>query len=40
VLDFLGMTEEAQELAMEEAMTLRMAQGLAEFGPGSAFIGR
>lgn len=40
VLDFLGLTEEAQEHAMEEAMTLRMAQTLAEFGPGFAFIGR
>jgi predicted nuclease of restriction endonuclease-like (RecB) superfamily len=40
VLDFLGLTEEAQELAMEEAMTLRMAQTLAEFGPGFAFVGR
>lgn len=40
VLDFLGLAEEAQGLAMEEAMTLRMAQTLAEFGPGFAFIGR
>ena len=40
VLDFLGLTEEAQEQAMEEAMTLRMAQTLAEFGPGFAFVGR
>ena len=40
VLDFLGLTEEAQEHAMEEAMTLRMAQTLAEFGPGFAFVGR
>lgn len=40
VLDFLGLTEESQEQAMEEAMTLRMAQTLAEFGPGFAFVGR
>lgn len=40
VLDFLGLTEEAQEHAMEEAMTLRLAQTLAEFGPGFAFVGR
>lgn len=40
VLDFLGLTEEAQEQAMEEAMTLRMAQTLAEFGSGFAFVGR
>lgn len=40
VFDFLGLTEEVQEHAMEEAMTLRMAQTLAEFGPGFAFIGR
>jgi predicted nuclease of restriction endonuclease-like (RecB) superfamily len=39
VLDFLGLTEEAQEHAIEEAMTLRMAQTLADFGPGFAFIG-
>lgn len=40
IFDFLGLTEEAQEHAMEEAMTLRMAQTLAEFGPGFAFVGR
>ncbi|MET3948750.1 putative nuclease of restriction endonuclease-like (RecB) superfamily [Arthrobacter sp. UYCu512] len=40
VLDFLGLTEDAQEHAIEEAMTLRMAQTLAEFGPGFAFVGR
>ncbi|MEG9250199.1 PDDEXK nuclease domain-containing protein [Arthrobacter sp. Soc17.1.1.1] len=40
VLDFLGLTEEAQEHAIEEAMTLRMAQTLTEFGPGFAFVGR
>lgn len=40
ILDFLGLTEEAQEHAMEEAMTLRLAQTLAEFGPGFAFVGR
>uniref|UniRef100_UPI00389AE2FB PDDEXK nuclease domain-containing protein n=1 Tax=Pigmentiphaga litoralis TaxID=516702 RepID=UPI00389AE2FB len=40
VLDFLGLTEEADELALEEAMTLRMSQTLAEFGPGFAFVGR
>jgi predicted nuclease of restriction endonuclease-like (RecB) superfamily len=40
VLDFLGLTEEADERAMEEAMTLRMSQTLAEFGPGFAFVGR
>ncbi|MEA5455468.1 PDDEXK nuclease domain-containing protein [Sinomonas sp. JGH33] len=40
VLDFLGLTEEAEELAIEEAMTLRMSQTLAEFGPGFAFVAR
>lgn len=40
VLDFLGLTEDAQEHAMEEAMTLRLAQTLAEFGQGFAFVGR
>jgi predicted nuclease of restriction endonuclease-like (RecB) superfamily len=40
VLDFLGLTEEAEELAIEEAMTLRMSQTLAEFGRGFAFYGR
>ncbi len=40
VLDFLGLTEDAQEHAMEEAMTLRLAQALAEFGEGFAFVGR
>lgn len=40
VLDFLGLTEEADERAMEEAMTLRMTQTLAEFGPGFGFVGR
>ncbi|WP_343320531.1 PDDEXK nuclease domain-containing protein (plasmid) [Arthrobacter sp. TMP15] len=40
IFDFLGLSEEAQEHAMEEAMTLRMAQTLAEFGSGFAFVGR
>lgn len=40
VLDFLGLTEEAEELAIEQAMTLRMSQTLAEFGKGFAFYGR
>lgn len=40
VLDFLGLTKEVEELAMEEAMTLRMSQTLAEFGRGFAFYGR
>ena len=40
VLDFLGHTEEVHEHAMEEAMTLRLAQTLAEFGPRFAFVGR
>jgi predicted nuclease of restriction endonuclease-like (RecB) superfamily len=40
VLDFLGLTEDAQEHALEEAMTLRLSQTLAEFGPGFAFVGR
>ena len=40
VLDFLGLGEESDEKAMEEAMTLRMTQTLAEFGPGFAFVGR
>lgn len=40
VLDFLGLGEEADERALEEAMTLRMSQTLAEFGEGFAFYGR
>lgn len=40
VFDFLGLTEEAQEHAIEEAMTLRLSQTLAEFGVGFAFVGR
>ncbi|MDQ0867465.1 hypothetical protein [Arthrobacter globiformis] len=32
VLDFLGLTQEAEELAIEEAITLGMSQTLAEFG--------
>lgn len=40
VLDFLGIGEEAEERALEEAMTLRMSQTLAEFGEGFAFYGR
>jgi predicted nuclease of restriction endonuclease-like (RecB) superfamily len=40
VLDFLGLTEDAQEHAMEEAMTLRLSLTLAEFGAGFAFVGR
>lgn len=40
VLDFLGLTAEAEEIAIEEAMTQRMSQTLAEFGPGFAFYGR
>jgi predicted nuclease of restriction endonuclease-like (RecB) superfamily len=40
VLDFLGLTEEAEEFAIEQAMTLRMSQTLAEFGKGFAFYGR
>ena len=40
VLDFLGLTSEADEAAIEEAMTLRMAQTLREFGTGMAFAGR
>lgn len=40
VLDFLGLTEEADEYALEQAMTQRMTQTLAEFGPGFAFVGR
>jgi predicted nuclease of restriction endonuclease-like (RecB) superfamily len=40
VLDFLGLTSEADEAAIEEAMTLRMAQTLMEFGTGLAFVGR
>nr|WP_159735988.1 PDDEXK nuclease domain-containing protein [Arthrobacter sp. 9V] len=40
VLDFLGLTSEAEELAIEEAMTQRMTQTLAEFGRGFAFYGR
>ncbi|KAA0969109.1 DUF1016 domain-containing protein [Paeniglutamicibacter gangotriensis] len=40
VLDFLGLTEDAQEHALEEAMTLRLSQTLAEFGEGFAFVGR
>jgi predicted nuclease of restriction endonuclease-like (RecB) superfamily len=40
VFDFLGLTKEVEELAMEEAMTQRMSQTLAEFGRGLAFYGR
>lgn len=40
VFDFLGLGEEADERALEEAMTLRMSQTLAEFGEGFAFYGR
>lgn len=40
VLDFLGLTEDAREHALEEAMTLRLSQTLAAFGPGFAFVGR
>lgn len=40
VLDFLGLTAEADEAAIEEAMTLRMTQTLMEFGTGMAFVGR
>ncbi|WP_424573632.1 PDDEXK nuclease domain-containing protein [Arthrobacter sp. 'calajunan'] len=40
IFDFLGLTEEAQEHAIEEAMTLRLSQTLAEFGAGFAFVGR
>lgn len=40
VLDFLGLTKGAEEIAIEEAMTLRMSQTLAEFGRGFAFYGR
>jgi predicted nuclease of restriction endonuclease-like (RecB) superfamily len=40
VLDFLGLGEEADERALEEAMTQRMSQTLAEFGEGFAFYGR
>lgn len=40
VLDFLGLSAEADEAAIEEAMTLRMAQTLMEFGAGFAFAGR
>jgi predicted nuclease of restriction endonuclease-like (RecB) superfamily len=40
VLDFLGLTTETEELAIEEAMTQRMSQTLAEFGRGFAFYGR
>jgi predicted nuclease of restriction endonuclease-like (RecB) superfamily len=40
VLDFLGLSAEADEAAIEEAMTLRMAQTLMEFGTGFAFAGR
>lgn len=39
-LNFLGLTSEADEAAIEEAMTLRMAQTLMEFGTGMAFVGR
>lgn len=40
VLDFLGLTAEAQEHALGEAMTLCRSQTLGEFGPGFAFVGR
>lgn len=34
MVEFPGLTEEAKEHAMEEAMTLRLSQTLAEFGAG------
>lgn len=40
ILDFLGLTEEAQEHVIEEAMTLSLSQTSAEFGAGFAFVGR
>lgn len=40
IFDFLGLAEEAQEHALEEAMTLRFSQMLAGFGGGFAFVGR
>lgn len=40
MLDFLGLTSEADEAAVEEAMTLSMSQTLMEFGAGMAFAGR
>ncbi|MEA5457305.1 PDDEXK nuclease domain-containing protein [Sinomonas sp. JGH33] len=40
VLDFLGLDDQAEESAMEEALTLRMTQTLAELGPGFSFVGR
>ncbi|WP_404287762.1 PDDEXK nuclease domain-containing protein [Glutamicibacter arilaitensis] len=40
VLDFLELTEEPQEHALEGAMALCLSQTLAEFGPGLAFVGR
>jgi predicted nuclease of restriction endonuclease-like (RecB) superfamily len=40
VLDFLGLTEESEGIAIEQAMTQRMSQTLAEFGTGFAFYGR
>jgi predicted nuclease of restriction endonuclease-like (RecB) superfamily len=40
VLDFLGLSVEVDEAAIEEAMTLRMAQTLMDFGAGFAFAGR
>lgn len=40
IFDFLGLTAEAQEHALEEPMTLHLSQTLAEFGAGFAFVGR
>ncbi|MBG6185418.1 putative nuclease of restriction endonuclease-like (RecB) superfamily [Arthrobacter sp. CAN_A214] len=40
VLDFLGLSPEADEAAIEEAMSSRMTQTLMEFGAGFAFVGR
>lgn len=39
-MDFLGLSAEADEASIEEAMTLRMTQTLMEFGAGFAFAGR
>ncbi len=40
VLDFLGLASEAEKLAIEEVMTQRMTQTLAELGRGFVFYGR
>lgn len=40
MFDFLGLTEEAAERELEDALMARLQASLAEFGAGLAFVGR